>query len=429
MTKVYDIIGIGLGPANLALAVALEEEAGEIKSLFIEEKDCFQWHPGMLIEDATIQISFLKDLVTMRNPQSKFSFLNYLNKKERLNDFVNLSSFFPSRLEYNDYMSWVAEQLSQEVQYSSKVVSVEPHFNGEKVDLLKVDAIDNKSNKILTYYAKNIVLSTGGAPFLTQNIKPTERVFHSSQFMNRIQYIETTDSKNFVIVGSGQSSAEIFYYLINNYKKSKVTATMRSISYKAVNESKLVNRIFDADMVDLFYSLNDKSRQNILQKHADTNYAVADTDLIAKINEAFYYQKLYNEDRFRIIPFLELSDLVETPERIELYYKNIFNQQEVTLKADAVVLATGYKYETYNHPVLKNINPYLDKSSKVSRDYRLMTSENFLPNIYVQGVNEKTHGISDTLLSNLAFRSLELVKSISKDLSTNSSKIEELQQI
>lgn len=37
----------------------------------------------MLIDDATMQVSFLKDLVTLRNPASEFSFLCYLQSKGR----------------------------------------------------------------------------------------------------------------------------------------------------------------------------------------------------------------------------------------------------------------------------------------------------------------------------------------------------------
>src|SRR5438270_12775222 len=93
----YDVIGIGIGPANLALAVALEEEAGELRRLFLDSKPAPVWHPGMLLDDATIQLSVLKDLAMLRNPRSHFTFLNYLKAKGRLLDFLNLRDLFPTR--------------------------------------------------------------------------------------------------------------------------------------------------------------------------------------------------------------------------------------------------------------------------------------------------------------------------------------------
>jgi hypothetical protein len=51
----------------------------------------------MLIDDATMQVSFLKDLVTMRDPASDFSFLRYLKQRYRLVDFINHKTLFPLR--------------------------------------------------------------------------------------------------------------------------------------------------------------------------------------------------------------------------------------------------------------------------------------------------------------------------------------------
>ena len=102
---IHDLIGIGFGPSNIALAIALDEhrQTGQAKdALFIERQPCFAWHPHMLLDNAHMQISFLKDLVTPRNPKSRFSFLNYLHSKGRLQDFINLQTFFPSRHEFND---------------------------------------------------------------------------------------------------------------------------------------------------------------------------------------------------------------------------------------------------------------------------------------------------------------------------------------
>nr|WP_238356691.1 SidA/IucD/PvdA family monooxygenase [Kribbella italica] len=61
----------------------------------MERQRGFGWHRGMLIEDATMQVSFLKDLVTLRNPASEFTFLTYLHSKGRLVDFINHKTLFP----------------------------------------------------------------------------------------------------------------------------------------------------------------------------------------------------------------------------------------------------------------------------------------------------------------------------------------------
>jgi hypothetical protein len=106
--EIHDVIGVGSGPANLALAVCLEEEAEEgrrdLSRLFLEIKPRAVWHPGMLLEDSLIQISVLKDLATIRNPRSRFTFLNDLKSRGRLFEFLNLRDLFPTRIEFNDYL-------------------------------------------------------------------------------------------------------------------------------------------------------------------------------------------------------------------------------------------------------------------------------------------------------------------------------------
>jgi len=90
--RIHDVVGVGFGPSNLALAIALAEGAGDaggVSARFVERQPRFGWHRGMLLEDATMQISYLKDLVTLRDPRSRFSFLSYLHAHDRLPDFIN----------------------------------------------------------------------------------------------------------------------------------------------------------------------------------------------------------------------------------------------------------------------------------------------------------------------------------------------------
>src|SRR3954468_13513639 len=117
--RTHDLVGIGFGPSNLGLAIALEEQGSPLSVRFVERQEAFGWHRGMLIEDATMQVSFLKDLVTMRNPTSSFSFLCYLNERGRLIDFVNHKSLFPLRIEFHDYLEWAAARVERLVRYGA----------------------------------------------------------------------------------------------------------------------------------------------------------------------------------------------------------------------------------------------------------------------------------------------------------------------
>src|ERR1700756_871269 len=97
--RVYDVVGVGFGPSGLALAVALDECEHLLDCVFIERSVGVCWHEGMLMPDSRMQISCLKDLATLRNPYSRFTFLQYLKTVGRLNQFINLETLRTTRAE------------------------------------------------------------------------------------------------------------------------------------------------------------------------------------------------------------------------------------------------------------------------------------------------------------------------------------------
>jgi hypothetical protein len=71
--------------------------------------------------------SCLKDLATLRNPSSSYTFLNYLHSQNRLITFINRGTTIPSRREYADYLTWAATEVQKKgvnVAFSEEVVSV-----------------------------------------------------------------------------------------------------------------------------------------------------------------------------------------------------------------------------------------------------------------------------------------------------------------
>lgn len=94
MSKSYDVVGIGFGPANLALAIALEEAGFAGSCLFLERRPSPQWQPEMLLPRSDIQNHPCRDLVTPRNPRSRYTFMNFLFENGRLFEHLNLGIEF-----------------------------------------------------------------------------------------------------------------------------------------------------------------------------------------------------------------------------------------------------------------------------------------------------------------------------------------------
>ena len=75
-----------------------------------------------------IRSSFMKDLATLRNPGSPYTFLAYLHSQGRLLPFINRGSTIPTRKEYSDYLSWAAKRVEEEginVLYGHEVVHID----------------------------------------------------------------------------------------------------------------------------------------------------------------------------------------------------------------------------------------------------------------------------------------------------------------
>lgn len=425
---VYDVLGVGFGPANLALAVCLEEEAEEggrdLKRLFLELKPRAIWHPGMLLEDSLIQISVLKDLATVRNPRSRFTFLNYLKTQGRLFEFLNLRDLFPTRIEFNDYLGWVAAELRERVRYGKEVLAVEPvpaeeNGAGPRIELLRVVVRDVATGAREEYLTRDLVLATGGVPRLPEGIHlvPGGRAFHAHEFMLRIKrdFPDRLGKHRFVVVGSGQSAAELFCYLLNHYPDADVTATIRRFSYKPVDDSDFTNEIFFPQMVDMLYDLPGEKRRLVLDDCRDTNYAVVDLALIRRIYRCLYQEKVAGKNRARIRPFLELARVEEREGEVAAEFLHRLHDQRLTLMADALVLGTGYAWRR-RHPMLAGLAPHLrlDEAGayRIERDYRLATDPGFLPRVYLQGFSEETHGASETVLSLLPVRAGDILRSM-----------------
>src|SRR6266567_1738820 len=83
MSKCVDLLGVGFGPANLSLVIALQEDSPRTTAFFLEAERDPVWQGGMLLDGSNMQNHPCRDLVTLRNPRSHYSFLNYLFEQGR----------------------------------------------------------------------------------------------------------------------------------------------------------------------------------------------------------------------------------------------------------------------------------------------------------------------------------------------------------
>jgi L-ornithine N5-monooxygenase len=420
---VYDLIGVGFGPSNLALAIAATErnaeQTGEPLSVrFLERQQSFGWHRDMLLGDATMQVSFLKDLVTLRNPASRFSFLSFLHDRGRLIDFINHKSLFPLRLEFHDYLEWAAAKVDDLVGWNHEVIELRPVTAAGVVAYLDVTA--RSGADLVTYRARNVVLGTGLTPRLPAGVTASERVWHSEQLLSRVQEFEAdreaaAAAKRFIVVGAGQSAAEVTSFLHQRYPAAEICAVFSRYGYSPADDSPFANRIFDPEAVDDFYDAPAEVKSMLVGYHGNTNYSVVDGELIEDLYRRSYQEKVTGTERLKMLNVSRVRELVDLGDGVRAVIESLSSGRTCELSADAIVYSTGY-LPADPYRLLGEVGAFCPADPagrpQLLRDYRVVSTPELECGVYLQGGTEHTHGLSSSLLSNSAVRAGEILDSI-----------------
>ncbi|GAA3970318.1 lysine N(6)-hydroxylase/L-ornithine N(5)-oxygenase family protein [Actinomadura viridis] len=402
-------MGIGFGPSNLALAVALEEEHGSaVDAVFFEKQPAFGWHRGMLIDGATMQVNFLKDLVTLRNPTSRYSFVSYLHAKDRLVDFINHKTMFPTRLEFHDYLEWVAASFAGMVRYGSEVVAVRPH------DAATLEVVVRRDDELHTCLTRNLVIGAGLEPVLPDGLRQGERIWHTDDLLTRLEALDT-DPRRMVVLGAGQSAAEAVEHLHREYPRTEICAVFTRYGYSPADDSSFANRIFDPQAVDHYFQAPADVKRMLFDYSRNTNYSVVDLDLIDELYRRAYAEKVAGDERLRILNVSRVLDVRAGAGAVRLEVCFLPTGEVTVLDADVLVCATGYR-ERNPLDLLGEAGEHCRTTPEgrlaVERDYRIATDPACAWAVYLQGATEHSHGIASSLLSMTAVRTGEIVRSI-----------------
>jgi L-ornithine N5-oxygenase len=405
-----EVVAIGAGPANLALAVALEELAPEVArdTLIVEQHDDVAWQRGMLLPWSQSQVSFLKDLVTLRNPRSKFSFVNYLHSIGRLESFINLGSFTPYRLEISGYLQWVADELTEvRIRYGRRCVSVEPvtSLGGEVTEWLVRLAGGGE------IVCRNVVVGAGrdaNIPDVFAGV-PRERLIHSTEFSARIEAaLDADEPSRIVVLGGAQSAAEMLWATHRQFPKARCTMVMRSIGLNCYESSKFTNELFFSSFVDEFHAARPAAREQLLREMHRTNYSGLAPDTLDVLYRQMYLDELTGSDGLRMVTMVDVTGARMVDGEVVLTLADRKSGACRELRCDVVLLGTGFVRDMPK--LVRDLAGALavDEVS-VNRSYRVDLPPTVRAGCYLQGVNESTHGIADSLLSVLATRTEEIV--------------------
>ncbi|MFD4856498.1 lysine N(6)-hydroxylase/L-ornithine N(5)-oxygenase family protein [Streptomyces atratus] len=396
----HDFIGIGLGPFNLGLA-CLTEPIDELNGVFLESKPDFEWHSGMFLEGAHLQTPFLSDLVTMADPTSPYSFLNYLKERGRLYSFYIRENFYPLRTEYNDYCRWAAAGLSS-IRFDETVESL-TYDEGTALYTVRT-AVGS------VFRAPRLVLGTGTPPHIPDACQGLGGDhLHNSRYMEGKAALQAKES--ITIVGSGQSAAEIYYDLlseidVHGYRLNWVT---RSPRFFPLEYTKLTLEMTSPEYIDYFHALPEETRYR-LESGQKGLFKGIDGELIDAIFDLLYQKNLPGPVPTRLLTNSSL-DSASYEESSGTYTLALHQEEQgknYTLTTEGLILATGYRYRP--PAFLEDIRDRLRLDSggrfDVARNYSIDTTGH---GVFLQNAGTHTHSITSPDLGMGAYRNAYII--------------------
>lgn len=234
-STVYDVVCIGFGTKGLALSTVLADHDPSQKVLVVERDSCFNEDLGFASSEGSGGSTFLRDLITLRNPRSEFTFVNFLHETNLLVAFTNASQLITSRQLTARYMAWVAQKIQQLgwVTFNKEAVNIKPiqiAANGQ-VGKWTVDLRASSNGSASKITCKRLVVATGpqcrlpeslASPKLALNVIPMSK---SAQLIDMVRGADRP--LNIAIVGADQEAVELFEHLISASGQHRATMMLK----------------------------------------------------------------------------------------------------------------------------------------------------------------------------------------------------------
>ncbi|MDH6215909.1 lysine N(6)-hydroxylase/L-ornithine N(5)-oxygenase family protein [Streptomyces pseudovenezuelae] len=400
-SAIHDFVGIGLGPFNLGLA-CLTEPIDELDGVFLESKPDFEWHAGMFLEGAHLQTPFMSDLVTLADPTSPYSFLNYLKERGRLYSFYIRENFYPLRVEYDDYCRWAANQLSS-VRFSTTVTEV-TYRDEDGLYVVRTAAGE-------VFRARRLVLGTGTPAYIPEACEGLGGDFiHNSRYVQHRE--ELVKKESITLVGSGQSAAEIYYDLlseidVHGYRLNWVT---RSPRFFPLEYTKLTLEMTSPEYIDYFRELPEATRYRLTAEQKGLFKGI-DGDLINEIFDLLYQKNLGGPVPTRLLTNSALNSARHENGTYTLSFRQEEQGKDYDLQSQGLVLATGYRYAEpeFLRPIKNRLCYDVHGNFDVARNYAIDATGR---GVFLQNAGAHTHSITSPDLGMGAYRNSSIIREL-----------------
>lgn len=251
-------------------------------------------------------------------------------------------------------MSWCALKVERELAenkwggcgFGEKVVGVDAVEKSGEVGLLEITSQDLATGEIRKRRTRNLLVSTGGRARIPKvlmelykdpmRVGKKAKVLHSSQYLEKIDSVlddilsspfhsarsttatipvahlthlhsNETPPLRFAIIGSGQSSAEIFLSLraflssklhsqpVSPRHRPEIHLHLRQSALRPSDSSPFSNEVFDPGMSHSVYQVGEEGRGRLGAEMKGTNYGVVEAGTLGSVS--FFRDKFSSRPR------------------------------------------------------------------------------------------------------------------------------------
>lgn len=406
---VLDLLGVGCGPFNLGL-MALASTIDDLTVKAVDSVAELRWHPGLMFEDALLQVGFLADLVSLVAPTHPLSFLAYLSDVDRMYPFYIREQFHMTREEYEDYLRWAAAQL-ESIEFDQRVERIE--WSDER---RCYEAEVTTREGTVAIHARNLALGIGTEP----SVPPIIAAMDRSRWLHSGRYLEVLDrvdaASRVTVVGSGQSGAEIVIDLLRRRPGPDpgVSWLTRTSSFAPLDYSKLVLEMTTPEYVTYFHELPEPTRDELITQQW-RHYKGISTETLDVIHDLLYRRAVrFGHPGVELRPDMEVRGAREAARGIVLECRHAPTGAKVLHETDLVIGATGYRHRKPRF--LEPLLPELERDGRgrlaLDLDHAVKTSSRLQGQIFVANADLHTHGVAAPDLGIGAYRNARILNAV-----------------
>jgi len=407
--ETVDILAVGCGPFNLGLA-ALASTVQDTDVVVVDSGDQFRWHPGLMFDDAKLQVSFLSDLVSLVDPTHPLSFLGYLADVDRLYPFLVREQFFPTRREYEAYLLWVVDRLPS-LRFGTTVEEI--RWDDER-DLFEVSVTAGGVNSVIR--AGHVVVGVGTEPAIPTELATTSpALVHSSRYL---YHQDTAHAAGAVtVVGSGQSGAEIVVDLLEANLRGGPTVQWwtRTPWFAPLDFTRLSLEMTTPGYMDYFHSLPEATRDEVRAGHWQFHKGIS-TDTLDRLHDLLYRRQLKEKlAPVRLRNGVAVEGIEEQPDgRLRIRGRHSDTGAPLSHTADLVIAATGYRPRRQDF--LAPLDSRIRRDSRgrpiIRADHAVETDDALTDRLFVANADAHSHGVSAPNLDIGAVRNAKILNAV-----------------